>query len=224
MREELKAEHERVQSLEAALAQGSAAQESLASLPAKVAQDEGPMARLTTAADDASQMLIKMREDLKVATERASSAEAALVQAQASQGSTVPKEELEGALLEVETQRSLNDGTMKELHALKASNESVAKQLQKAEEMAEASKVKIRELEASLKVTKAELTEAKTQRADGLDFLKSPTGKPVGSANNSPGLGESKWATADPETPIRVPADETDEKDRSAALQGTVRL
>jgi phage shock protein A len=59
------------------------------------------------------------------------------------------KQQLEGALQEVETQRALND---------------------KAAEDTEQSETKIRELEDSLKAVKAELTEATTARVNGADI------------------------------------------------------
>jgi len=104
------------------------------------------------------------------------------------------KEQLDGALQEVETQRVLNE---------------------KAEEAIEQSKIEIRELDASLKAAQAELTKAKTAHANGVDFLKSPVGK--ASENGSSGLEDSKWAAAD-----IVTSSETGGDEHGAGIQGRV--
>jgi hypothetical protein len=155
-------------------------------LQAQVSKDQQTIIKLTTAAEDASKAieLSNKQEILKQAHE-SDPEELAML-----------KEQLDGALQEVETQRALND---------------------KAEEAAEQSKLKIRELEANLKVTKAELTEAKTVRANGVDLVRGPTAEVSSNGSGSPGLGDSKWATADPMTPKT-----TEGEDRGAAIQGTV--
>jgi chromosome segregation ATPase len=156
----------------------------VAELQAQVNRDQETIAKLTTAAEDASKAI------------ESGSKEANLGQLPASDPHELAmlKEQLDGALQEVETQRALNE---------------------KAEETIEQSKIKIRELDASLKVTQAELTEAKAAHANGVDLPKTPTGK--ASENGSPGLGDSKWATAD-----TITSSETDGDERGAGIQGRV--
>ena len=156
-----------------------------ADLQTKVDNDQESILKLTRVAEEATKAidLSDRTNALKRTPESESSAFRTL------------RQELEGALQELETQRTLND---------------------KAEEAAEQSKIKIRELEASLKVTKAELTESKTARANGIDFLRSPTGN-FGGGIGSPGLENSKWATAESMAPNK-----TDGEDRGAAIQGTM--
>ena len=126
----------------------------------------------------------------------ASSKEASLSEIPASdpQELVVLKQQLDGALQEIETQRALNG---------------------KAEEAIEQSKIKIRELDATLKATQAELTEAKTAHSNGVDFPKSPTSKANG--NGSLDLEDSKLATTDDITSSKTDGDEL-----GAVIQGRV--
>ena len=147
-----------------------------------------------------------LRKDLQAALDRAKAAELRADQhGESGKAELVMlKDQLDGALLEAETQRQIADQRAKDLEALKNSQQKIADKiseeveaLKKKHEMAlDSSKTKIMELESSLKVTKAELTEAKTERAAGVDFLKSPTGK----TDSSP---TSKWAEAQPFTPSK---------------------
>ena len=173
----------------------------------KVAQDQKTITKIMSAAEDASTLMAEankemdeLKQELEIykgstsrhesvlneATERAQVAERALERGQ--QEIDMAKDQLEGALLEVEEQRALNDGVVKELKDLKAAaanTNALTERLNAAEHAAERSKMKIRELEASLKVTKAELTEAKTNRAAGVDFLGSPSRRKGGAMGNS---------------------------------------
>ena len=106
-------------------------------------------------------------------------------------------------------------------------NAVLANSLETADAAREDSKIKIRELEASLKVTKAELTEAKTKRADGADFLKSPTVKTTGSdrAKGSPGLANSKWAATESEMARSTSvSDDIESKRLGSTIEGKVGL
>jgi chromosome segregation ATPase len=147
------------------------------------------------------------------------------------QDSEMHKANHEKALQEIETLKA--DTTRKEvaekldevqqnLMSSNATNEALVQQLQEAEASVEKSTTRIRELEAQLKVTAAELTEAQTKRASGMDFLSSPEGK----ASPARGLAASQWANADegeaPDSQNTV-GDLNEGEEIGSSIEGAVR-
>ena len=85
--------------------------------------------------------------------------------------------------------------------------------LRKAEEAAEQHNTRIREVEAALKVTTAELTEMQTKRAEGCEFVRSPSSKG--------GLRLSRWPAGSP-TENGEKEEGTEGEELGPHIEGTV--